>query len=182
MSIFMISPKDKDIPENNTPAIPEVSPEKKDVQEKGEVVENIGFLTQKEIDEKTIVLDGPLSQTYTQALNQAYAKESYITEIKTIGEMKNREDEEAIIDADVNYVYVTNKQALESIGFNEAFESVSLACETWKEVFVYVDHSFDISPKVADFLTYARNKGAKIVNTREQALKMLASGAKKKKK
>mgnify|MGYP001795988916 CR=1 FL=1 len=92
MSIFMLSPKAEE-KEETAPIEVSAKIEKVEDTENKVMVPDTGYLTQKEIDEKTIILDGPLSKIYSEALNQAYAKESYVaTEVTSIADTVNKKE------------------------------------------------------------------------------------------
>ena len=129
-----------------------------------------GFLPQKNIDESTIVLDGPLSQVYTNALNQLYAKENYTT--TEVG--SDLEKVPFKPHSNARYIYTITGTELEHDAYVDAFESFRIASEHWKETYVCVEHNLDITPRVAAFLAYARENGATILNDRVHALEFLS--------
>lgn len=181
MSIFMISPKEEPVQEVvETPKNTEGS-ELVDTTEMTEVNTEEDLIPIKEINEKTIMLDGPLSQVYTQALNQMYAKESYITEMETLKHAFKDEDRKKALGDMASYIYVISGPFLENNedgAVVEAFESMTLAAASMKKLFVCVEHNMNITPRVADFIEYSRDIGATIVRDRNTMLEMLSSSFK----
>ncbi|HXQ35145.1 MAG TPA: hypothetical protein VN843_14110 [Anaerolineales bacterium] len=169
MSIFLISPKVE--PKVDTEEPVKESQEATEPKKEGEVVPEVGLVPQKEINENTIVLDGPLSQVYTQALNQAYSKEGYITtELPAIIDAETDDEHQK-----TNYLYVTEPSDLEGKGEDQAITSLVEASDKCDNLYVCVEHQFNITPKVASFLNFARYKGATIIHTRERTLEMISS-------
>lgn len=140
------------------PAAPTVSPDSAPAGDQ--------FIEAKPVDEKTLVLDGPLGQVYTQALNQVYAKEANATEYDTIQKALGASE---TADAG-SYLYVTGASDLDGANYVEAFESLQLASTRCKKLYVCVEHEMQISDRVGQFLTYARECGAVVFWNRQKAI------------
>jgi len=171
----MISQKDEPVVEK-----PVTSKETPDLetQENKEVTPapDMEYLTMKEIDENTIVLDGPLSQVYTDALNKAYARESYITEIAAIkdsaDDQTEKEEENPAIG---NYIYLVDGKYLEGDEYVNVFNNLQVATEMWANVYVCIEHHGNITNRVAEFRQICREMKAIVMDSREEGLEFIRS-------
>lgn len=101
-----------------------------DVATKGEEAKSVQNAPD---EEKQILIDGPLSAIYTQALNIAYAKEStadgqagFNIDTRTVV------DDASLTQPDL-YVYVTSDDAIDREGINKSFSDISLAMDKYKD-------------------------------------------------
>ncbi len=83
--------------------------------------------------EKQIVVDGPLSSIYTQALNIAYAKES-AADGSVVGSFDSSivVDDASLTDPDL-YVYVTSSDEINREGANKSFDDLNVALDKYKD-------------------------------------------------
>lgn len=129
----------------------------------------------KSSEEKTIVLDGPLSQIYTQALNIVYAKES----INMISQMNS--DDNGFYDNKNNndkdlYVYCCNGDTLDSDGLVEASNKLRLALDNKnnKKVILSVE-CVSSNNKIALLDEFSSNLGIKVIYSRNRTLDNIKS-------
>lgn len=167
MSIFMISPKVEPTSTETSSAQVEVTSDKSESDHKANPSED-NYIVEKEIDEKTIIVDGPLSKIYTEALNQIYAKEGYETVSTESLPVVNRSQY-----SNATYVFTLKDENLVGKGYLAAFESFRAGCDQYRNVFLCLEHEMDINPKVCHFTQYARAMGATILYDREHAVKKL---------
>lgn len=195
MAIFMLSPKEKKKDEGSAKveegakgipqeALIEAGKEQTtpSSQEPTALVPNEGVMPLKEIDERTITIDGPLGQVFTEALNQAFAKESSSYEVKQVPSLesyitdlrayKNTQDAEnpELIGGIGDYVYVVHGHFLEAGGLVEAFESISTATRNLKNVSLVFEHEMNVSSKAVDLIDFARSMNATVYSTRKAAV------------
>ena len=176
MAIFMLSPKQE--ADKTAQAQTNAEVQTPDASEAATKPGNEGsIIPRKEIDEKTLILDGPLSQIYTEALNQMYAKESYITD-GSLMIVKSKTDKVTDVPPGEDYIYVVNGKQLEGGGFVDAFDKLVVAQEKYKRVAVCVEHDQVITPNVARLLDYSRRSGFRILGSRRRALESMNSTVK----
>lgn len=180
MSIFLISPKlsDPTDPVHVETTTPPTAPEpttstssdpSSTVPTDPSASEDL-YLVPKEISEKTVLIDGPLSQVYTQALNQAYAKENYITtHLPSLLSVKGAD----VDPTKRSYLYVIDPSHLGDDEIEEAFTSLTLAQERYLDRYVCVEHDYHITASVASFIARLRKSGVKVLHSRESALETI---------
>lgn len=142
-------------------------------------------------DTKKIVLDGPLSEIYTKALNIAYSKQ---TEQATDKVSQETQQMDAVLVADIHamnkdkkdaelkdaqnaaYVYVTSDDELSSDGLLTAFDNVRVALDSkqFTKTVVCIESSGMVNGHRIELLTdMARNFGAQVFYTRNATMKYL---------
>lgn len=131
-------------------------------------------------EEKTIILDGPLSHIYTQALNLAYAKESTMMSLALF---KTLAPDEQVVDsnepyADDTYVYCVDDNAL-SESVVEGFEALREASKKYKNIIVALESGRVVTNRMQMISEFSESLGAKVCYTREQALKTVLSKVRK---
>lgn len=142
--------------------------------------------------QKKIVLDGPLSEIYTKALNMVYS-----TQVEQATDTVSQETQQmdAVLVADIHamtqdkkdaefqeaqnaaYVYVTDDNNLDSEGLVNAFDNVRVALDSQRftKAVVCVESTGNINGHRVELLTnMARNFGAHVYYTRNAAMKYLS--------
>lgn len=131
----------------------------------------------KEEDQKVVVMDGPLSKIYTEALNLALAKEaasaSGQTDIKVVFdediEAQNEENRKAL------YVYCCDGQDMDIDGTIDATDKLRIALDSgkYKNVLVAMESKRGITTKAGLVDEFARKMGAQVVFSRNTALEAI---------
>ena len=136
-------------------------------------------------EEKTIVLDGPLSHIYTQALNAAYAIESNALEASMMSvaffkSLLPEEQEEASKEpySDNTFVYCIDGNDL-SDGLVEGFESLRQAAKVYKDLVVCIECGSVVNAKMQLMSEFSESLGAKVCYSRDNALKTVLSKVRK---
>ncbi len=127
--------------------------------------------------EKVVVLDGPLSHIYTQALNMAYAHENENDEISTEGismmfdALIIRKNEEEPVD-DPGYLYCASDDTLTDGGLVAASDSIRVAIESkkYKHITVAIECGDLISNRVQLLDEMCHVLGVKVCLTRKSAV------------
>lgn len=168
MSIFLLSPVEKNVDEKKvSPEKPsEGTPDaKKDggANEGKTVVPNVGYLPDKEVEEKTIVIDGPLGQIYAKALSETYSKESYIT---TQPHLLRLNDENEKYD----YLYVIDSSQLNPDAEQVVIDSLITAKESYSSVSLFVDHKHNLTKPVTSLLNKARAIECRLFHSSESVM------------
>lgn len=124
--------------------------------------------------EQVVVMDGPLSQIYTQALNMAFAKEdtgTMMSMLKIIhhgGKIDpNVAPQAAFVDASGSYVYATDEQSLDKEGLVGALESLREAVKSkkYKQVVLAMEGR-SVSSKMQLLDEASRQMGVRVCMTR----------------
>lgn len=141
--------------------------------------------------EKKIVLDGPLSEIYTKALNMVFSTKVEQAQDKLSQETQqmdavlvadihalSKEKKEAEIKEAQNaaYVYVTNDENLNSDGLISAFDNVRVALDSrrFNKAVVCVESNGLLNGQRIEMLTdMAKNFGAQVFYTRNATMKYL---------
>lgn len=115
-----------------------------------------------------IVLDGPLSHIYTQALNAVYANEDVAAMIAYGMDQQNKEEENK---ADV-YVYCLDTSCMNTSEIVEAIDKVATLVkeDKYKEVMVAAECSGNINSNIDLVKRYGQDIGVKVLVTRKSAL------------
>lgn len=135
----------------------------------------------KQEAEKTVVMDGPLSQIYTQALNIAYAKEGLSTMVSFLeakhDSLTSDEDLEEnrlmsgnAVTADGTYVYCIDGTDLEGQGLVAATEALRVAKSKYKEVVLALESHGVVTSRVQLLGEMGEALGAKVCMTRDGAM------------
>lgn len=140
---------------------------------------------------KKIILDGPLSEIYTKALNMVFSNQ---TEQATDSVSQETQQMDAVMVADIHamnkekidaerieaekmaYVYVTSSDDLTPDGIVSAFDDVRIALDSnrfAKTVVCIETLDLSNSTRVELLANMARNLGAKVFYTRNTAMKYL---------
>lgn len=113
-----------------------------------------------------IVIDGPLSHTYTRALQVMFANESYDV---TVNDVVNPGERSA---ADV-YLYACADKVLDADGNSvDETEKIRLAldCSQAKVKYVALEHGGVLTDRKMICMDYLKSCGVSITNSREMAL------------
>lgn len=160
MSIINLTPEEKDTSLSDTQEISTELP----VEDSSEP---------SEPTEKTVVMDGPLSKIYTQALNLVYAHEaasaSGQTDIKVL--FNEQTEEESVKDL---YVYCCDGSELDSEDVIEGTNKLRLALDgRYKNTLVVMESHAAIKPIAGLFEQYAATSGIRVIFQRENALEAI---------
>lgn len=153
------------------------APEGSEVEVKSEnnesQLQDVNGVPIKEVDLTKLVIDGPLSEVYTKALNQVYSKEANVTELRLFKDHLKDDNEESMEE----YIYVVDGKTVEEVDVDyiEAFEHISLAKKKFKKVSVCVEHNMNITPNIGRLLSYARESGVTVYSSREKTMAMIRS-------
>lgn len=140
------------------------------------VHENYNGTQENPRTEKLVVVEGPLSKIYTDALNAVYAQESQandaIVAAQYLSNVQTRQP-------DV-YVYASDVKSLDSGNINQEFESLRLALDSRKggANVVVLESNGQVTKRLALLDNYARQKGSKVVYSRKAAMEAIASQTK----
>ena len=140
-------------------------------------LDNIPGDSSKEEGNKVVVMDGPLSRVYTEALNLAYAKEaasaSGQTDIKILFdediEAQDEENRKAL------YVYCCDGEQLDMSDTVQATDKLRLALDSgkYKKVLMAMEASKGISNSAGLLDEYARRNGVQVLFKRSTALESI---------
>lgn len=140
-------------------------------------------------DGKKIVLDGPLSEIYTKALNAIYSKDTVEQVEEKVGQETQQMD--AVLVADIHklaeknkkdqmeqaanaaYVYVTDDESLKGNGLTAAFDNVRIALDMKgfdKKVVCIECRNPTTYPKVELLANFARGLNVPVFYTRQAAM------------
>lgn len=139
--------------------------------------------------EQTIVLDGPLSHIYTQALNLAYANEGTSTVasflearhsslVGTDDDEENRVKSGNSVTADGTYVYCVDSTDLDNQGLLVSTEALRIAVESkkYKNVVLALESAHVVTSKVQLLGEMGTALGAKVCLSRKNAVQTLIAG------
>lgn len=117
--------------------------------------------------DKVVVMQGPLSTIYTDALNKVYAQESQAIDAVTL---VNSAQQIETTPPDL-YVYVSDVKQIENSGVTEVFNNLRLALDNRSgNKVVVLESNGAVSSKMSLIDNYARSQGAKVVYSRSVAL------------
>ena len=132
-------------------------------------------------EEKTIVLDGPLSRIYTQALNMAYAKE----DVGAMGQMlmvtgQGDPDEDEDDSRDL-YVYCCDGDELTDEKVTEAADTLRIALDSkkYKSTAVAIECRGRVSDQLALLDQLSSQMGVKVFYRRKTAMEAITHGFRK---
>lgn len=175
MSIFLISKRKplEEYKEQENNADVNVEDKQKQTDNETTKVTDIG-IPMKDVDENTLMLDGPLSQVYTEALNKIYSKETIVTMlpniINNINYKKDDNDEQVL---EPGYVYVIDGDDIENDKYVETFESIRIALDKYKKIYLCIETHRDIKPKMASIMSFARKNGVTVIHDRNKAIEAI---------
>lgn len=124
----------------------------------------------KEAGEKTVVMTGPLSKIYSEALNMVYSKESAMTHHAN---KLTAVDEDSNVQSDA-YVYITdgdNMDGEELVGASDKLK-VALDSKKYKDVLLAVECN-TVNNKAVLLYDMATSMGAKVVFTKGTGLEKI---------
>lgn len=134
----------------------------------------------EEEQEKQIVVDGPLSSIYTQALNIAYAKES-AADGSVVGSFDSSVvvDDASLTDPDL-YVYVTSSDEINREGANKSFDELNIALDKYKDskMMVVIESGKATTSSVAALEEYVVGRKIKTSYSRSIAVSKILSAIK----
>jgi hypothetical protein len=178
MGIFNLTPQEEVEDKGQTPVVPLIGdntevldPEISQVPQEGTKVE----------EEKTVVLEGPLSHIYTQALNLAYAKEG-IDMLEKVH--LNREDKLELVDKeqlDDSFVYAvdaSNMNVDELLAVNSTLKT-AVESRKYRKVSLAIESSSVVSSKMQLLCELADGLGIKVYFNRKTALEGILSDIRK---
>lgn len=131
--------------------------------------------TDTETEGKTVVMDGPLSKIYTQALNLAYANEaasaSGQTDIKILFDETIEQNDEPAKDL---YVYCCDSGDISNEDVIKGTDKLRLALDgRYKQALVVMESHHCIKPIAGLLEEYAFKTGIKVVFTRDLAIETI---------
>lgn len=132
-------------------------------------------------EEKTIVLDGPLSRIYTQALNVAYAKEDVGAMGQIMMTMVNQGEEEEEEDERDLYVYCCDGDELDDGGVEEAEGKLRVALDSgkYRSAAVAIECHGRVTNQIAALEAIGCRLGARVYFRRKVALEAMTVGFRK---
>lgn len=123
-----------------------------------------------ENSDKVVVMQGPLSTIYTDALNKVYAQESQAIDAVTL--VSNVQQAEAPR-SDL-YVYVSDAQTINNSRVAEVFDNLRLALDNRKgNAVVVLESNGVVSQKLSLVDNFARSQGAKVVYSRKVGIETI---------
>lgn len=122
-----------------------------------------------ELKNATIVLDGPLSHVYTQALNLVYAKEDTDSMVAMVMDQNASATE---VDEKDLYVYAVDGDSLDHTGLVDGMDKLRLALDSkaYKQVALAVECRTGVNGKVGLLEQFAAQAGVKVFVSRRSAL------------
>lgn len=136
--------------------------------------------------DKSIIIDGPLSHIYTQALNAVYAKEEVGTMFTTyegnkfLEEIKRDElNASGSVDENGTYVYTVDNMLLGQNGLVEATEHLLEASKKYKNLIVAMESHGIVSTKMQLLYDFSSSLGAKVYHKRSIAVEAVKKASKK---
>ncbi len=180
----MFTPKSSQVqtsnPQKSEPTLQNTEEDKgSDLNKDNQNKQTEGYLPDNKLDENTIIVDGPLSRVYTDLLNQAFAKESYVTKLPHLVEMVKRQKEESKEKPIRSYIYTMSGNNLEGTDYTQAFESFQVALDNYKEVSLCIENIGENSDRALQLTNWARQNGMNVFYSREQAIETMAKKLKK---
>ena len=129
--------------------------------------------------QKTIVLDGPLSQIYTQALNIAYAKESMGMMLGVYNELNKKPSDSN--EPDDSYVYVINADDLDTNMLIQSSECLRVASTSgkYKNIILAIESHGNIGSKMQLLSEMGNALGAQVCFNRNGAIQSVLNALKK---
>lgn len=132
---------------------------------------------------KTIVLDGPLSRIYTEALNLAYANEgmsltaAVAYQMQLAGDIKGDD----VAEDDSSYVYCIHGDDLDMNTLNKGMESIRVASKSgkFKKMMLAVESGRVVTSKMQLLCEMAGVMGVKVYLSRDRALEGMVGALKK---
>lgn len=135
----------------------------------------------EKIEEKTIVLDGPLSHIYTQALNAVYANEAInmLTQMAVNDEDAYGKKDETNIHGKELYVYCCDGDKLDSEELVNATNKLRIALDKkeYKHVLVSVE-CMNSNTKIALLDEFSSSLGIKVIYSRNNTIDNIKSAFK----
>lgn len=156
------------------------------------LVNNNTPIVQSDDNKKTIVLDGPLSEIYTRALNLVYGKyagqdaDTISQETQQMDSVlvadahkfnKAKQDEQDKVEGESAYVYVTDANRLNNFELVEAFDNVRVALDSnqFQKTVLCIESAGNVNNKNVELLaTYAIQNGSRVFYDRSIAQRYLS--------
>lgn len=133
--------------------------------------------------QQTIVLDGPLSQIYTQALNIAYAKESVGMMFGSVYDKKqqNKTNDEDGDGLDDSYVYAVDADDLDTDCLLLSAEALRVATQSgrYRQVILAIESHGTVTKKMQLLTEMSDALGAKVCLSRNSAIQSVMTPLKK---
>ena len=128
----------------------------------------------KKGDGKTIVIEGPLSHVYTQALNMAYSKEDFVMTMNGSDTVTSDDEEYMDVKGDV-YLYCCDSKDLDKGGLTEVTDKlrVALSSNKGKKVIVAVECGDSVGNKIGLLDEYSTSIGVEMVVVRQKSMDRL---------
>lgn len=130
-------------------------------------------------ENKTIVLDGPLSTIYTKALNIVYSntpdsisQESQAMDHVIVAQDEIEKNQEAAEKSDL-YVYVTDSEHLETEGIPKVFDKLRLALDKNKNTMVAIETGKHFTTSQAILEDFLHANHIKVYHSRDVALEKI---------
>lgn len=120
--------------------------------------------------DKVVVMQGPLSTIYTDALNKVYAQESQAIDAVTL--VSNAQQAET--QASDLYVYVSDAETINNSRVAEVFDNLRLALDNRKgNAVVVLESNGVVSQKLSLIDNFARSQGARVVYSRKVGIETI---------
>ena len=142
----------------------------------------------KEAKEKVVVIDGPLSEVYTKALNIALANESVMVVAASSNKPTTATNKAALTEKiltndeedDAEYLYVLDSKSNDSQAL-EAFNNLAAVNKSgkYKKIHVAVENASTLSKKMSLVLEGAMSLGANILTSNSDLVGKVANTIKK---
>lgn len=124
-------------------------------------------------EEKVVVMDGPLSKIYTQALNLAYANEAASASGQTDIKILFDDADNSESDKDL-YVYCCDSSNIDTDDVIQGTDHLRLALDgRYKQTLVVMESHSNIKPVAALLEEYAFKNGTRVVFSRDLAIEMI---------
>ena len=142
----------------------------------------------KEAKEKVVVIDGPLSEVYTKALNIALANESVMVVAASTNKPSTAINKTALTEKvltndeedDAEYLYVLDSNSSDSQAL-EAFNNLAAINKSgkYKKIHVAIENACTLSKKMSLVLEGAMSLGANILTSNSNLVDKVANSIKK---
>lgn len=127
-------------------------------------------------EEKTVVLDGPLSHIYTQALNMVYANEAVNMLTQMAVDVEEKYGDDNLTDNKDLYVYCCDGDKLNTDSLVETTNKLRLALDKkqYKNIIISVE-SINGNSKIALLDEFSSALGIKVIYSRNRAIDNIRS-------
>ena len=124
-----------------------------------------------------VVIQGPLSTVYTEALNSVLKKEGFESQVMdTPRIVESLDDEDTEPEkSNIHYVYVTDQEHLDQTGVEEVYDGINVALgdKRLKSVSICLESIKRVSNKLAIFEGYLESRKIRTLHNRDAMLEMI---------